>query len=481
MSRADARVSTAESLPGLDTASAKVRISRILSGAIFFSVLGLIVITAIPYGTVEAWWKAFFICAVFVLAILWIVESYLSERLFDDAWPLVLPVAALALFSFLQTVSFQAGSPPAGISLSMWRAISVDPYQTRFFVLQLLALTLAGVFISRYANTERRVMALVNVVICIAVASAIFGVLRQTTQTDVGFGLPLIKPDQGFAQFVNRNHFGYLMEMGFGLALGIILAGGVKRDRFLVYVAALLPMWTALVVCGSRGGLVAMLAQIAIALLLIGSLLRQETENGKESKILHMARSLPARVFLLVVLIGGVGFAALWVGGDPLATRIEESRNEISAEMDEARQGVSRKQIWGVTLKMFAAHPIAGTGMGAYWTAVPQFHDASGRMTPQEAHNDYLELLASGGLIATGLAVWFSIVVFRRTKENLGSSNRFRRAMSFGAAIGIAGVAIHSLFDFGLHLIINALVFTTLLVIATSKTPWSRRQINEVP
>jgi len=209
MSHADVRASSTESLPDLSAVSAKVRVSRILSGAIFFSVLGLIVITAIPYGTVDAWWKAFFVCAVFVLAILWIIESYLSERLFDNAWPLVLPVAALALFSFLQTVSFQAGAPPAGISLSTWKAISVDPYQTRFFVLQLLALVLAGVFISRYANTERRVMALVNVVICIAVASAIFGVLRQTTQTDVGFGLPLIKPEQGFAQFVNRNHFAY--------------------------------------------------------------------------------------------------------------------------------------------------------------------------------------------------------------------------------------------------------------------------------
>jgi O-antigen ligase len=181
-----------------------------------------------------------------------------------------------------------------------------------------------------------------------------------------------------------------------------------------------------------------------------------------------------------VVLIGGISFGALWLGGDPLATRIEESRNEISGEMDVARQGVSRTQIWRLTLNMFAANPIAGVGMGAYWTAVPLFHDASGRRTPQEAHNDYLEVLASGGLIGSALVLWFGVVVFRRTKENLVSSNRFRRAMCFGAAIGIAGVAIHSLFDFGLHLIINALVFTTLLAIATSKTPWSKRQTTEV-
>ncbi|MFN2514435.1 MAG: hypothetical protein ABR568_23865, partial [Pyrinomonadaceae bacterium] len=52
---------------------------------------------------------------------------------------------------------------------------------------------------------------------------------------------------------------------------------------------------------------------------------------------------------------------------------------------------------------------------------------------------------------------------------NLRSPSRFRRAACLGAAIGIAGVAVHSLVDFGLHTIVNALVFTTLIVIATSK------------
>jgi O-antigen ligase len=110
--------------------------------------------------------------------------------------------------------------------------------------------------------------------------------------------------------------------------------------------------------------------------------------------------------------------------------------------------------------------------MGGYWAAIPRFHDASGTMTPQEAHNDYLELLASGGLVGLALGVWFAVVVFKRTRENLRSPNRFRRAACLGATIGIAGAAVHSLVDFGLHTIVNALVFTTLIVIATSKAPW---------
>jgi len=106
---------------------------------------------------------------------------------------------------------------------------------------------------------------------------------------------------------------------------------------------------------------------------------------------------------------------------------------------------------------MFAAHPILGVGMNGYWIAVPTYHNASGTMTPQEAHNDYLELLASGGIVGFAIGIWFAAQVFRATRENLRSPNRFRRAACFGAAIGIAGVAVHSLVDFGLHMIINAL------------------------
>jgi len=475
MAQAEIPLNGMESIRGEGSTPARMRAIRILSAGVFFSLLGLIVLAAIPYGTAAPWWKALFVSAVLVLAIFWIVESYLSERLFGHAWPLILPIAALIVFSLLQTIAFSTGSSPAGISVSTWNAISFDPYQTRFFVLQLFTLTLAGVFVFRYASSESRIMALVNVVILVAVASAIFGIIRQTTQTAVGFGLPLIKPEQGFAQFINKNHFAYLMEMAFGLVLGLVLGGGVKRDRILVYVAALLPIWTGLVVCGSRGGLVAMLSQFVLALLLFGVLLRRQPQREHSSKLMRLARSLPATIVLLVMLVAGVLIGTLWLGGDQLASRIEDSRTEFNANMDEGRQGVSRKEIWRLTLKMFADNPLVGVGMGAYWTAVPRYHDASGRMTPQEAHNDYLEVLASGGLVGIALLGWFAVVAYRRAKENVLSSNRFRRAICFGAAIGIAGVAIHSIFEFGLHQIINAVVFTTLVAIATSKTKWTKR------
>jgi len=38
-----------------------------------------------------------------------------------------------------------------------------------------------------------------------------------------------------------------------------------------------------------------------------------------------------------------------------------------------------------------------------------------------------------------------------------------------GAVLGITGIAAHSLVDFGLHIMTNAVVFIVLIMIATSR------------
>ena len=155
-----------------------------------------------------------------------------------------------------------------------------------------------------------------------------------------------------------------------------------------------------------------------------------------------------------------------WVGGDRLATSIEAARGEFT-ESTESREGVTRLKIWRDTIEMIKANPIAGVGMGGYWTEIPRYHQAPGIMTPQQAHNDYLELLASGGIVGLAIFLWFVFVVLRHARANLQSPDRFRRAACFAALIGIAGVAVHSLVDFGLHRMVNAMMFAALIVIAT--------------
>ena len=416
-----------------------------LKKLIFGTLISLLIIAAIPYGTVEPWWKAAFVCAVFMICVVAIIDTR-SLKIAEGS--ILLPMLALSALGFVQTLSF-GSQQVAGITVR--NTISADPFQTRFFALQMLALTAWLALLYRYVNTESRMRALVYTILGVAVVSAIFGVLRQATQHQIGFVLPLLRPTQGYGQFINKNHFAYLMEMAFGLVIGLALAAGIKRERLLIYVALLLPIWTALVLSNSRGGILAMLVQIVSAALLLGS--------RRQATVLRAA--------LLVVLVAGVLFGTLWLGGDRLASNFENATSELNPAETNIRAGVSRNEIWRATLKMFAAHPITGVGLGGYWIGITEYHDASGLMTPQEAHNDYLELLSSGGLVGLAIGVWFALMLIRAVRANLAIDTGYIRALRFGAILGITGVAAHSLVDFGLHIMVNAIVFVSLIMIAT--------------
>ncbi len=438
-----------------------LRVGDILGKAIYVLLLGLIVVTAIPYGTAEPWWKAFFICAVFVICIVALLDT-LSNG-FRGAIPLGLLIPLLAIVAFALMQSFSLGSQTlTSIPYSGRRAISADPPVTQFFALQVLALTLAAALLYRYVSNRRRMSVLIHVIISVVVISAIFGLLRQTSPHEVGALTPLLQPGQGYGQFTNANHFAYLMEMGLGITLGMIVGGGVTRERALIYIAALMPMWVALVLSNSRGGLLAMLVQLTAGAILFSYSFSPSNVSHPRFQTLSRTKLNLVRIVLLLALLAGVVWGAVWIGGDRLADKFAEG----SGTSD--RAAIARNDIWKATWLMFTAHPIAGVGMGGYWVAVHEHHQASGVYAPQEAHNDYLEILASGGTIGAALGIWFCVILVKRIGANLRSPDRFRRATCFGATLGIVGVACHSLFDFGLHKMINALIFIALVVIATS-------------
>src|SRR5258705_1355785 len=450
--------------------SARLRIADLLSKGIFGSLVLLVVVTAIPYGTFEAWWKAIFVCAVIAIGICAISESLLSASNWIRGSAIVLPMLALSLVAFIQTISFHRGTADTRAGdQSSWNAISADPYQTWFFILQLLALTVCLALLYRYASSEKRIRVLIYVIIGVAVVSALFGILRQTTQHEAGFVLPLLKPGQGYGQFLNKNHFAFLMEMALGLGLGMILGRGVKRDRAIIYVALLFPIWTGLVLSNSRGGILAMLSQVTLAGLILMDFNSFRDHYSSPSAARNMRRTAGLRVALLIILLVGIIVGTLWVGGDQLVSNFEAVSSEFNPDATGTNEGASRNEIWRATWRMFAAHPLLGVGLGGYWVSITAFHDASGTLTPREAHNDYLELLSSGRLAGFAIGVWFAVHVFRKARANLRAESRFQRAVCLGAGLGIAGVAVHSLVDFGLHMTVNALVFMALIMMATAE------------
>ena len=416
---------------------------------IFIALVCLIALSAVPYGTFEPWWKAALVFAVFAICILALIEGAISGSTYIGPRSILLPLLALSAFAFVQTISMGAIQDSGLTGMQPWNTISADPYQTRFFALQILALTVYLALLYRYANDEGRMRFLIHGVIGVAVASALFGLLRQASQqSEAGFLLPLLKRNQGYGQFLNKNHFAYLMEMAFGLGVGLIVTRGIRPDRLLIYAALLFPIWIALVLSNSRGGILAMLTQVLIATLWF---LRPQG-------VLKPA--------LLGVIVVAVLLGTLWVGGDKLATNLESATAHFSG--DTTHDGASRNEIWRATLKMFVAHPIAGVGFGGYWIGITAFHDASGTLTPQEAHNEYLEVLSSGGVIGLAIFVWFVVMVVGRVQTNLQTDRGDIRAVRVAALLGITGVVVHSLVDFGLHMMSNALIFIVLLMLLTA-------------
>ena len=451
-----------------EESAVRARIAAALNHAVFGSLILLLVGSAIPYGTAEPWWKAAFVSATFAICIVAILESMLSgEVSIGGSTGILLSMLTICGFALLQTVTIRAGNPdPAVSALGPWNAISADPYQTRFVVLQLLALTTCLTLLYRYCRTELRINVLIHAIIAVAVASALFGILRQTVQHQPGFVLPRTLPGLGYGQFLNKNHFAYLMEMALGLSLGMGVVNGLKRERVIIYLALLLPIWTGLVLSISRGGILAMVAQVMVASILLTSRSLNPELKGES---VGPERSRLVRIALLVSLVAIILVGTVWVGGDRLVSTFSAARTEFSPDPDRLLAGATRNEIWRASWKMFTAHPILGVGLGGYWIAITAYHDASGTMTPQQAHNDYLELLTSGGLIGFAIGIWFVVALFRSIRTNLFARDRFQRAICFAALLGITGVAVHSLVDFGLHLLVNAFVFIALVMLATTK------------
>jgi O-antigen ligase len=281
--------------------------------------------------------------------------------------------------------------------------------------------------------------------------------VRQFTQQHIGFVLPHLKPGFGYAQFINSNHFAFLIEMALGLSLGIVVMRGVSGRRRLLFLLAALVMGLAVVRVNSRGGIVSMLSQVV----LLGVLVISDRNAIARRRTISPVKRWALSASLILVLLVGAGITVLFVGGDPLAGRIDTLSIELNRQT--AQTYTLRRNIWQATWALIKDHPVAGVGFSGYWIAIPRYHNAAGDTTPQQAHNDYLELMASGGAIGVAIALWFVATFVAVARSAINQSNRLQRAVTAGAIVGMVTVLIHSFVDFGLHVPINAVVFTAFV------------------
>ena len=439
--------------------------SRVFDRVIFYGLLGTIVLTTIPYGSVHPWWIALFECIVFILGALALIDLFLTKATLPEGKSLAVPLLALCIFILFQALPIFEASNRELPNVRL--ALSADPFSSLQLAIKLFAFIVVGVLLLRYTSSEKRLRSLVYVVVGVAVASALFGLLKHGTPTGAGWFLALPDETRGFAQFVNRNHFAFLIEMGLGLTLGLLVAQARNYLRFAVFLAIAVFLWVVLIVSNSRGGIFASLCQFLFLILLLDPLRRFSSEGVTvRDRFRNLVGGAAVKVVLVVVLVGVFAYGVSWVGGESVVSNFELSSYSFSQSGAQGnRENISRKDIWAATWQLIKARPILGAGFGGYWIAITKYHNASGTFTPQEAHNDYLELLASGGIIGLALVAWFVVHFVKSTYKVWQGAHGFVRGAALGAITAIFGAIVHSFVDFGLHITINAVIFSTLIAI----------------
>src|ERR1700682_1158134 len=76
--------------------------SRRIAATVFYSLLIVIALTAIPYGAAEPWWKALADCLIFVLAAFGLIGKLLAGQAHNEGrkegYQLIFPLLALITF-----------------------------------------------------------------------------------------------------------------------------------------------------------------------------------------------------------------------------------------------------------------------------------------------------------------------------------------------------------------------------------------------
>jgi O-antigen ligase len=155
----------------------------------------------------------------------------------------------------------------------------------------------------------------------------------------------------------------------------------------------------------------------------------------------------------------------LWMGADPVIRRLERGELSTQGESNDPRKETffqSRGWIWRDTAAMVQANWATGVGLGAYQTAYPIYSKRDGTIIVSQSHNDYLQVLADGGIVGAILALLFLILIFRDTARALRHRDPMKSGMALGCSGGVFALAVHSIFDFNLQLPSNALLFLVL-------------------
>jgi O-antigen ligase len=371
----------------------------------------------------------------------WLLLALLSVILFEIV---PLPLAILRWLSPARVELLEAGAPILGGF--RFATLSILPATTLQWLLGLAGCVLVFLLLREISwRSEDHPWAPALPFLVIALLEAALGIAQYHLQGS-----------QSLAQgtYVNRNHFAGFLEMS--LPFPILYAVAVLRRSRKRFEA---PVWPAVIACA----LISVAAVILFAITL--SLSRMGLISTLSSLLvvgsLGLARGWPAwkRSIAIVLVAALVILGFLLLPTERLIARYGDlNREELSADI--------RAQIWRDTLRLIAAYPVFGCGLGGYHSGLLRYKTVTPMLTVDFAHNDYLQILAEMGALGflIFLALAFRILYFS-LRAAVGSRGQ-GRYLALACAGSFTAILLHSFVDFNLYIPANAMLLAWIAGVA---------------
>ena len=438
-----------------------------LDQAITVGLLAVIVFTALAHGAIEPWSVALFELSLVALLLLWGIKIVVDKQLVMN-----IPAAAFPLIAFLALGLAQSivltGQDGRRLSLSMNVEITRVTVTIIFFSLA------AFLMAANFLMSRARLRMLTKFIVVFGLAMAVFGLVQKLAWNGRFYWLRVASEDiaSPFGPFFNHSRFAGYLELLLPVPVALIMTRSLRLEARIFYGFAAVMMGVATIASLSRGGMISLVAELMFIAILSVRLAR-EREDVFQRNIL-VRRSAGAAHYLRLFSQAGViltialtiTLGILWIGPEPVVNRVTQG-SLASAEPQKETLWTSRGWIWRDTLTMIRKHPLIGVGLGAFETAYPIYSQSDGSLLVNAAHNDYLQVLAEGGVIGGALILWFIIAIFRATSRGLRSRDPWLAGLALGSSASIFGMLVHSLFDFNLQFPSHALVFVLLSAVVS--------------
>lgn len=435
------------------------RLDRFVRTALF----GLIALTALAFGTVEYWAVALFGFIVILLFLIWGIKSVLVRD-----FRLVFPLPLLPLLIPLGYGIFQA--IPRIDSLGRHWTLSMDPEVTWQVIEVLAVLLLAAFMMGNLIGTRHRLTGLRNFLIIFGMVYSVFALINHFSWNGRYFWIfqPSLTPSHPFGSFVNHNHFAGYVEMLAPIPLALVVTRAVRGEMAVMNGFATAMMGIATIVSLSRGGMLSILSGLMLVVVLG---LRPATMGLPAAA---QSRRLPlmlSRLLAALVIVVTISIGVIWVGADGVIERLGVDSSQVSEDEPAISAAAgsalyqSRGFIWSDTVRMIRANWVFGVGLGAYQTAYPIYSQRDRFHLVGQAHNDYLQVLADGGIVCAISVLAFLLLLAKYARRAINHPDPVLASFAIGCTGGLFAMLVHSLFDFNLQLISNSLLFLTLSMV----------------